>query len=80
VILVNLLPHREAARKRRREVFFATLGVAALVGGLICGAVYSWYLAQIESQRSKNNFLKRRLPAWKARSRTSPPCRRKSPR
>lgn len=58
MILVNLLPHREAARKRRREVFFATLGMAALVGGLICGAVYSWYLAQIESQQSKNNFLK----------------------
>jgi type IV pilus assembly protein PilN len=57
VILVNLLPHREAARKRRREVFFATLGMAALVGGLICGAVYSWYLAQIEGQRSKNTFL-----------------------
>ena len=58
MILVNLLPHREAARKRRRESFFATLGMAALVGGLICGAVYSWYLAQIESQRSKNSFLK----------------------
>ena len=58
MILVNLLPHREAARKRRRETFFATLGMAALIGGLICGAVYSWYLAQIESQRSKNNFLK----------------------
>jgi type IV pilus assembly protein PilN len=58
VILVNLLPHREAARKRRREVFFATLGIAALIGGLICGAVYSWYLAQIETQRGKNNFLK----------------------
>jgi type IV pilus assembly protein PilN len=57
VILVNLLPHREAARKRRREVFFAALGVAALIGGLICGAVYSWYLAQIENQRSKNTFL-----------------------
>lgn len=58
MILVNLLPHREAARKRRREVFFTTLGIAALVGGLICGAVYSWYLAQIESQRGKNTFLK----------------------
>lgn len=58
MILVNLLPHREAARKRRREVFFATLGTAVLIGGLICGAVYSWYLAQIESQRGKNNFLK----------------------
>lgn len=58
MILVNLLPHREAARKRRREVFFVTLGIAALIGVLICGAVYSWYLAQIEAQRGKNNFLK----------------------
>lgn len=61
MILINLLPHREAARKRRREVFFATLGMAALAGVLICGAVYSWYLAQIESQQVKNNFLKAQI-------------------
>lgn len=58
MILINLLPHREAARKRRREVFYSALGVAALLGGLICGAVYSWYLAQIESQQGKNTLLK----------------------
>lgn len=58
MILVNLLPHREAARKRRRETFFATLGLAAIAGILISGAVYSWYLTQIESQRGKNLFLK----------------------
>ena len=58
MILVNLLPHREAARKRKRELFFTTLGVAALVGGLVCGAVYSWYQAQISGQRTKNTFLK----------------------
>jgi len=58
VILVNLLPHREAARKRKRELFFTTLGVAALVGGLICGAVYSWYQAQISSQNDRNTVLK----------------------
>ena len=57
MILVNLLPHREAARKRRREAFFATLGLAAIAGLLISGAVYSWYLTQIESQRGKNLFL-----------------------
>ncbi|SFC01155.1 type IV pilus assembly protein PilN [Polaromonas sp. OV174] len=58
MILINLLPHREAARKRRREAFFATLGLAALAGGLICGATYSWYQAQIESQQGRNTFLK----------------------
>lgn len=58
MILVNLLPHREAARKRKRETFFATLGVAVLAGGLIGGAVFSWYQAQIAAQQSKNTFLK----------------------
>lgn len=58
MILINLLPHREAARKRRRETFYATLGVAALVGLLVSGGIYSWYAAQIEAQQSKNNFLK----------------------
>lgn len=58
MILVNLLPHREAARKRRREAFFVSLGVAALLGGLICGAVYSWYQTQISGQQGKNTFLK----------------------
>ncbi len=58
MILVNLLPHREAARKRRREAFFATLGLAAIVGLLISGVIYSWYLTQIDLQRGKNTFLK----------------------
>ena len=58
MILVNLLPHREAARKRRREAFFVALGVAAVAGVLLCGAVYSWYQAQISGQQGKNTFLK----------------------
>lgn len=58
MILVNLLPHREAARKRKREYFFITLGIAALTGGLICGGVYSWYQTQISSQKDKNTVLR----------------------
>ena len=57
MILINLLPHREAARKRRREVFFATLGVSALMGGVIAGAIFLWYAAQISNQQSKNVVL-----------------------
>jgi type IV pilus assembly protein PilN len=57
VILINLLPHREAARKRRREAFFATLGASALMGGVIAGAIFLWYAAQISSQQSKNVVL-----------------------
>ena len=58
MILINLLPHREAARKQKREFFFVTLGMAALVGGLIGGGVYSWYQTQISSQKDKNTTLK----------------------
>lgn len=57
MILINLLPHREAARKRRKEVFFASLGVAALVGLLIAGGVYLAYQAQIAIQQSRNDVL-----------------------
>ena len=61
MILVNLLPHREAARKRKRELFFIALGIAAVVGGLICGGVYSWYQAQITGQQNKNKTLKNEI-------------------
>ena len=61
MILINLLPHREAARKQKREFFFVMLGVAALVGGLICGGVYSWYQTQISGQKDKNSLLKNEI-------------------
>ena len=58
MILINLLPHREAARKQKREFFFVMLGMAALLGGLVCGGIYSWYQAQISGQKDKNTLLK----------------------
>jgi type IV pilus assembly protein PilN len=57
MILINLLPHREAARKRQRELFFAQLGGAALIGGLIVGLVFTWFQNQISTQQSRNAFL-----------------------
>jgi type IV pilus assembly protein PilN len=57
MILINLLPHREAARKRRKEAFFVALGASALIGGIICGLVYAAYQAQISLQNNKNAFL-----------------------
>lgn len=57
MILINLLPHREAARKRRRENFYASLGGAFLIGGLLAGAGYLWLQAQIEMQQSRNALL-----------------------
>ena len=57
MILINLLPHREAARKRRRDNFNATLGLAFLVGLMVAGAIYLWYQAQISNQQGRNNYL-----------------------
>ncbi|MDB5880512.1 MAG: pilN [Ramlibacter sp.] len=57
MILINLLPHREAARKRKREAFYAALAGSALAGGVIAGAVYLWYAAQISNQQNKNLVL-----------------------
>ena len=57
MILINLLPHREAARKRRREAFQATMLASFLVGLLIAVAIYSWFQGVITDQQEKNNFL-----------------------
>ncbi len=58
MILINLLPHREAARKRRKEAFLVSMGIAAVLGGVICSFVYAAYQAQISAQNDKNSFLK----------------------
>ncbi|MES2186564.1 MAG: PilN domain-containing protein [Pseudomonadota bacterium] len=58
MILINLLPHREAARKRRRDAFHASLGVSAVLGLLVVGAIYLWFQAQIDDQRGRNGYLK----------------------
>lgn len=57
MILINLLPHREAARKKRRELFYASLAASAVVGGIVAGVVFSWYQAAISSQQNTNVVL-----------------------
>jgi type IV pilus assembly protein PilN len=66
VILINLLPHREAARKRRRDGFFVALGASVVAGGLIAGGVYGWYQAQIASQQGTNNLLRSEIKKLEA--------------
>lgn len=57
MILINLLPHREIARKRRKELFNVSLGLSVFVGGLLAGLVFLWYQAQISTQQHKNQLL-----------------------
>ena len=57
MILINLLPHREAARKRRRDAFNVALVASALLGGLVAGAIYLWYQSEISDQQGSNRIL-----------------------
>lgn len=57
MILINLLPHREAARKLRSDVFNLSLGASALAGVLLAGVIFLWYQAQISGQQGKNQIL-----------------------
>lgn len=58
MILINLLPHREAARKRRKEAFQAAMFASFLVGLVIAGVIYWWFQMMIAAQQEKNAFLK----------------------
>jgi type IV pilus assembly protein PilN len=57
VILINLLPHREERRKRRKAAFFIGLGVSAAVGLLIVGLWYALVLQMTSAQQERNQFL-----------------------
>lgn len=54
MILINLLPHREAARKRRREVFYVLLGLSAAVGVVISVAFFLWFSTAVTIQQKTN--------------------------
>lgn len=61
MILINLLPHREEARKRRKEAFQATMFASLLVGLAIAGAIYWWFQIMITDQQTKNSFLQQEI-------------------
>lgn len=58
MIRINLLPHREAAKKARREQFYMLLGLVATFGALGVLAVYAFIDNAIERQDAKNAFLR----------------------
>ena len=58
MILINLLPHREAAKKRRKEQFLINLVLAAVSGLLIAALIYWYFQVRIEGQQEKNNILR----------------------
>ncbi|QRM18483.1 fimbrial protein [Dechloromonas sp. TW-R-39-2] len=61
MIRINLLPHREAARKERREQFFVLAGLVTVLATLIVFAVYTLIAGYVSNQESSNDFLKKEI-------------------
>ena len=61
MIRINLLPHREEAKKARREQFYVLGGLVSVLATLIVFAIYTLISSQIAAQASNNDFLKREI-------------------
>ena len=57
-IRINLLPHREAARERRKREFVSMLGIVALAGAAAVFAGGMVISQSIEDQRERNQFVR----------------------
>lgn len=58
MIRINLLPHRELARKKKKEQFFVHLGFALLAGAAVSAAVYTFFDMRITAQQQRNEFIR----------------------
>jgi type IV pilus assembly protein PilN len=58
MIKINLLPHREEARRARRQQFYVLMGLVTVLVGLIWFLGFSIINRQIDVQMNKNEFLK----------------------
>lgn len=57
MILINLLPHREAARKRRKDQFLVFAALAAVLGAALSALVHTSVQAEVDAQRARNAYL-----------------------
>ena len=61
MIRINLLPHREAKRRARRQQFFMLLGMVSVLAGVIWFLGFCLISTEISAQTAKNDFLKREV-------------------
>jgi len=58
VILINLLPHREARRRQRKQAFYVGVALAVALGAVIAAIWYLGLQQLIGEQQTRNQFLK----------------------
>jgi type IV pilus assembly protein PilN len=61
MIRINLLPHREEARKAKRQQFYILAGVVSGLAAVLVFIVFSVLASYIDSQTDSNEFLKREI-------------------
>ena len=61
MIRINLLPHREEAKKAKREQFYVLTGLVSVLAALIVFAIYTLIDGQINLQAGNNDFLKQEI-------------------
>jgi len=61
MIRINLLPHREAAKKAKRDQFYALAGLVAVLGGVMVFVGSTIIDGQIAGQQEKNDILKKEI-------------------
>lgn len=66
MIRINLLPHREAAKKARKESFIASCALAAIVGAVAAGGVYLYFQGLIADQLAANRMIEQENARIKA--------------
>ncbi|SFC04344.1 PilN domain-containing protein [Collimonas sp. OK412] len=57
MIKINLLPHREAKRKQRKNTYFAMLLLSAIVGLVVVLLVGAFFANSISNQTERNRFI-----------------------
>jgi type IV pilus assembly protein PilN len=60
---INLLPWREAERKRKRQEFYLSLGAAVATAGLITLLGHWQMSSAIQHQRDRNDYLTQEIAA-----------------
>ena len=58
MIRVNLLPHREEARKRRQQQFGVLAGISLVVALLVAGSVWLFLDQQVTQQQANVAYMK----------------------
>jgi len=61
MIRINLLPHREQAKKARRTQFYSLLAMVVVLGGVIVLMGYTIIQGYISNQESKNEMLRKEI-------------------